>query len=337
MNRIRVGTLAITLGLGIAPAMAAGWNPKQAAAFLDERQKQWFAWPVAARTGGPCLSCHTGLPYLIARPALRRVLGETAPTQWETGYLDALRARSGSTDAKAMLGFAKEPVATQSMGVESIFAALFLRDNAAARDRFWNLQLRDGKERGAWNWFQVQLEPWEETGAPFFGAALAAMALDNAPPADREQVAALTAYLKGMAGEQPLQNRLELLWTARKLPGVTKREWIDEAFAKQSADGGWTNEALGPWKEHKTAVPSPGSNGYATAFATFALLEGGVKASDPRMVRALDWLRGHQTEGGYWDAVSMNKVYDAGSMQEQFMRDAATGFAAAALIKAEQH
>jgi hypothetical protein len=31
----------------------------------------------------------------------------------------------------------------------------------------------------------------------------------------------------------------------------------------------------------------------------------------------------------------MNKRYPAGSMQEQFMRDAATGFAAAALVKAE--
>jgi hypothetical protein len=336
MKRIGVSAIAITFGLGIAPAIAAGWDPKAAAAFLDERQKQWFEWKVAARTGGPCVSCHTGLPYLIARPALRRVMGETAPTQWETGYLDALRARSGSTDAKAMLGFGKEPVASQSMGVESIFAALFLRDSAAARDRLWNLQLREGNERGAWNWFQVQLEPWEETGAPFFGAALAAMALDHAPPPDREQSAALTAYLKSAAADQPLQNRLELLWTARKLPGVTKREWIDEAFAKQSADGGWTNEAMGPWKEHKTAAPSPGSNAYATAFATFALLEGGVKASDPRMVRGLNWLRTHQNERGYWDAVSMNKVYEAGSMQEQFMRDAATGFAAAALIKAER-
>jgi squalene-hopene/tetraprenyl-beta-curcumene cyclase len=335
MKRIGVSAVAITLGLAIAPAIAAEWNPKAAAAFLDERQKQWFEWKIAARTGGPCVSCHTGLPYLIARPALRRVLGETAPTQWETGYLDALRARSGSTDAKAMLGFGKEPVASQSMGVEAIFAALFLRDSVPARERLRNLQLREGNERGAWNWFQVQLEPWEETGAPFFGAALAAMALDHAPPADREQTAALTAYLKRAAGDQPLQNRLELLWTARKLPGMAKREWIDEAFAKQSADGGWTNEALGPWKEHKTAAPSPGSNAYATAFATFALLEAGVKASDPRMVRALDWLRSHQNERGYWDAVSMNKVYEAGSMQEQFMRDAATGFAAAALIKAQ--
>jgi len=40
--------------------------------------------------------------------------------------------------------------------------------------------------------------------------------------------------------------------------------------------------------------------------------------------------------GGYWDAVSMNKPYPAGSRQEQFMREAATAYAAAALVKAEE-
>jgi hypothetical protein len=127
------------------------------------------------------------------------------------------------------------------------------------------------------------------------------------------------------------------LWTARKLSDVTKREWIDEAFAKQTDDGGWTNEAIGPWKARPAAIPASGSNAYATAFATFALVQAGVKASDPHMVRALDWLRTHQDrEFGYWDAVSMNKRFESGSMQEQFMRDAATGFAAAALVKAEE-
>ncbi len=48
--------------------------------------------------------------------------------------------------------------------------------------------------------------------------------------------------------------------------------------------------------------------------------------------RALDWLRVHQDpQTGAWPAVSMNKKYPAGSMQEKFLQDAATGFAAAAL------
>lgn len=316
--------MALALGIAVVPAVAAGWNPKLAAAFMDERQKQWFAWPTAAKAGGPCVSCHTGLPYLIARPGLRRVLGEPEPTKWETGLLDALRARLEGKAAGS----------AQSIGTESIMAAVFLRDNPAAQDRLWNLQLRDGKRRGGWNWFELELDPWENTEAPFFGASL--VALTVAPARSGEQVEAFTGYLKSAAEDQPLQNRLTLLWTARNLPGLSRREWIDEAFAKQGEDGGWSNEAIGPWKARPAAIASPGSNSYATAFATFTLLEGGVKPGDPRLAKALDWLRSHQDKaGGYWDARSMNKRFEAGSMEEQFMRDAATGFAAAALVKAE--
>jgi len=50
--------------------------------------------------------------------------------------------------------------------------------------------------------------------------------------------------------------------------------------------------------------------------------------------RALDWLRTHQDPGtGAWPAVSMNKIYPAGSMEEKFMQDAATAYAAAALAR----
>lgn len=315
------GRLTVLLAACAAQTMAAGWDPKLAARFLDERQKQWFEWPVAAKKGGPCVSCHTGLTYLIARPALRRVLHEPEPTKWETGLLDSLRARLDSP----------LPGTAQAVGTESILAAVLLRDNAAAQDRMWGLQLKDGKRRGAWNWFELELDPWENTEAPFFGAALAALTLTASKPA--EQTAALTEYLKTAAAEQPLQNRLTLLWTAKSL---AKKEWIDEAFAKQSPDGAWSAEAIGPWKARPSAVPAPGANAYATAYVTFALLEGGVKATDKRMVRALNWLRSHQDKtSGYWDAISMNKRFEPGSMQEQFMRDAATAFAAAVLVKAE--
>lgn len=318
MLRVRLALLLAACG---AQAIAAGWDPKLAAKFLDERQQQWFEWPVAAKKGGPCISCHTGLTYLIARPALRRVLNETEPTKWETGLLDGLRARLDGP----------LPGTAQAIGTESVLAAVLLRDNKTAQDRMWGLQLREGKRNGAWNWFELELDPWENTEAPFFGAALAALTVP--PSRSDEPASALRDYLKTAAADQPLQNRLTLLWTAKAL---AKKEWIAEAFAKQSPDGGWTAEALGPWKQRPTAAPAPGSNAYATAFTTFALLEGGVKPSDSHMKRALDWLRAHQDRtSGYWDAISMNKRYEAGSMQEQFMRDAATGFAAAALVKAE--
>src|SRR5438105_4958316 len=94
------------------PAFAADWNPRLAADYLDARQKAWFEWPVAKSAGGPCISCHTGVTYLLARPALRKALGESEPTIYEKGLTDALHARVNRTLAD-VLEKRKEPVASQ--------------------------------------------------------------------------------------------------------------------------------------------------------------------------------------------------------------------------------
>src|SRR6266481_7251800 len=54
-----------------APALRA------AAAYLDNRLDWWVHWPNAARDHDTsCVSCHTALPYALARPALHRALEE---------------------------------------------------------------------------------------------------------------------------------------------------------------------------------------------------------------------------------------------------------------------
>ena len=68
--------------------------------------------------------------------------------------------------------------------------------------------------------------------------------------------------------------------------------------------------------------------------STRSLKESGVAVSNPKLMRALNWLRSHQDKGGYWAAESMNRKYDAGSMPALFMRDAATAFAVLALLDA---
>ena len=152
-----------------------------------------------------------------------------------------------------------------------------------------------------------------------------------------ENVSALTGYLKDNYASQPLHNRLALLWASTKLPGAlpesANKAIVEDAFKKQESDGGWTIDSLGAWGSHPNAAPSTGSNGYATAYTAYVLVKTGIPASDPRLSRALNWLRSHQDrETGTWAAESMNKHYPAGSMQEQFMRDAATGFASLALL-----
>src|SRR5258705_3998342 len=120
-------TLVLSAACVASPAYCADWNPRLAADYLDSRQKEWFAWGPAKAPGGPCVSCHTGVTYLLARPALRRALGENRPTEYETGLLDALRSRVDKKESKDVIpSFAREPAASQAMGVESIHAALFL-------------------------------------------------------------------------------------------------------------------------------------------------------------------------------------------------------------------
>lgn len=345
--------LAALLAFAALPGYCGDWSPRLAAEYLDSRQKEWFAWPAAKAAGGPCVSCHTGLTYLLVRPHLRRALGESEPTAYERGLLDGLRARVEKKTASDLSPAAKEPFASQKLGVEAILSALFLArqdsDTATlnAFDRLWSLQIRDGRAKGSWPWFDLDLDPWETPDSAFYGASLAALAIGSAPaqyrdqPEVRQSIAALTEYLQREQQAQPLHNRLTLLWASSKLPAalpqVMRRPLIDEILRKQQPDGGWTLESLGSWRPHSKAPTSTGSsNSYATGFVAFVLEQAGLARSHPDLMRALDWLRSRQNrQFGYWTADSMNKPYEANSMPVRFMQDAATSFAAMALLAGE--
>ena len=143
-------------------------------------------------------------------------------------------------------------------------------------------------------------------------------------------------YLQSGLQDHPLHSRLALLWASTKLsailPDAARQSLIDEIMRKQQIDGGWSLESLGPWTAHPDAPVSTGSNSYATAFTTYVLQQAGVASP-----RALEWLKTRQDrQSGAWPAVSMNKRYPVGSMEEKFLQDAATAFAALALIEAGQ-
>src|SRR5437660_1179739 len=114
----RIISLAAMAACAILPASCGDWSPRLAADYLDSRQKAWFAWP-AANSGenGPCLSCHTGLTYMLARPALDRALGESAPTVYETGLMEALRNRLPKKTPQEFSPRAKEPKGSEALGV----------------------------------------------------------------------------------------------------------------------------------------------------------------------------------------------------------------------------
>lgn len=310
-----------------ALASAADWNPRAAADYLDARQQQWFAWSGANANAKPCVSCHTGLPYLLARPALRRVLHESGPTLYETGLLDSLRGRVALRDPKEINPRLSEPHGSEAAGVEAIFAAFFLR-TPAALDRMWALQGRDG----AWAWNSYNLQPWEMPNSAYFGAALAALAARDSktPAAER-----LRSYLsRELFHQQPLHNSLMAVW-AGAVSDAQRKEALDQLWSRQNSDGSWALAALGPWRIGEAADYTDLTHTFATAFAAAVAQEIGIPRSDPRLARALAWLRARQDAKGYWEAASLNHDYPKGSMQEGFMRDATTAWAALALCGVE--
>jgi squalene-hopene/tetraprenyl-beta-curcumene cyclase len=337
-------------------AWCAHWNPRQAADYLDAREKAWAAWPVAKAAGGTCVSCHTQLTYALARPTLRKLLGETGPTPYETAVLAGVTERTdGNAHMFGAARFTKEPLASQAEGVQSVLAALLLARSdtssqmspttAHAFDRMWAAQLRSGAAKGSWAWFDLNDDPYETQPSAYYGATLAALAAAAAPASYREKLEVqahlddLTAYLRNSQNGQPLHNRLMLLWVSAALPAVwpaaSCAPIVKEVLGQQQPDGGWTMDSLGPWKDHPDAAISSGSTNYATAVVALALEQSGMKPSAPPLAKALRWLRHHQASAGYWEAISMNKHYDAGSMQDLFMRDAATAFASMALAEAD--
>jgi hypothetical protein len=350
----RFGMLLAAAALCVS---AAEWNARAAAGYLDRRQAEWSAWPHAQKPGGPCLSCHTGLFYLLARPALRETLGEAASATPESELLAAVRGRAGAMEAAAAgavpgTGAAKGLLADQLLATQAVLTPLVLayHDRAAGKlsdegeeafRRMWSLQVHTGPARGAWAWSSFDLDPWEMPESAYFGAALAAVATGAAPGGyqDRAEIRAniaeLRQYLRANLAAQPMHNRLAALWASGLLrdllPDSARQETLTAMWRSQSADGGFSIGALGPWKPREAVPSSPESNGYATALAAFTVRQSGVRPDDPRLARALAWLRTHQDPDGSWAALSMNKVRERGSMPAEFMRDAATALAVMAL------
>src|SRR5947209_13336273 len=82
MKRILFGIAVAVIVLSSAFAAqertsTSGSGIRAASAYLDSRMDWWLHWPNAARDHDTqCVSCHTALPYAVARPALRKFLGQ---------------------------------------------------------------------------------------------------------------------------------------------------------------------------------------------------------------------------------------------------------------------
>jgi squalene-hopene/tetraprenyl-beta-curcumene cyclase len=359
----------ITLFPGMARAgdPAPAWSPKAAAKYLDGRADRWLNWSSADRgQQTACVSCHTTLPYALARSALGTALGETTAGVVEKKLLDGLKKRVANWEKITASNSDKDPFrpfysggrSSSALGTEAVLNALVLVNQDARRAKgvlsastrtalthLWEQQ----QKGGAWLWLDFGLNPWETNGT-YFGASLAAVAVGTAgknyydQANVRAKVAALKKYLRNQYAKQPLHHRVLGLWASSCLPGVLtetdKKKLIAELLNAQETDGGWslprlgqTTSGKGNWKSHGVYPKDAISDGYATGLVVLALKRSGVPLDNPKLRKAIRWLLDHQHDGT-WPANYINKKRNPQDNVGKFLRDAATGFAVLALTEA---
>ncbi|HUL75054.1 MAG TPA: hypothetical protein VLT86_18215 [Vicinamibacterales bacterium] len=355
-----VFTLSSMIGRTDRPAEPLGWDARAAASYLDGRAEWWTTWPSAKRDHGTfCISCHTTLPYALARSALRRVLGEREPSAPEAKILGNLLERARLwRDIEPFYPDQTRgvPKTSESRAIESVMNALVLArydaerghlsdDGKTAFANMWALQMKVGPQSGAWTWLNFGYEPWESPNSPYFGAAMAALAVGSAPdhyasaPEIQDRLGQLRAYAQKQFEHESLHNRLVALWASSVVPsGLLTAEQRaaarDQAFALQQPDGGWSSPSLGPYTRVDHTPNDAATDGYATALAVLALESDLVNPADPRVAKGLEWLRRNQDRAtGQWVAASLNKSRPPDSDPAKFMSDAATAYAVLALTR----
>jgi squalene-hopene/tetraprenyl-beta-curcumene cyclase len=347
------------------------WNKTGASEYLDQRGAEWFKFDAARRGEGDsaisCVSCHTLLPYALARPVLRRLSDEKAPTEMETKVIEQVKNRVSNWDRLDKSPFAlfydfDDDKKKQSRGTEAILSALVLSldDRAHARREpsehakkalatLWSTQITDGEHKGSWEWLNFGMEPWEGASGRYLGATMAAIAVGTAKENgysigdgdSRVRLEALRGYLKKNDAAQNLHNRVWTLWASAKMDGLLTREQKDgligQILAKQQPDGGFSLGSLGKFARKDVKDQSKTADGYASGLILHVLQVAGVAKDNPQVVKGLAWLRSNQDPSGAWRAASLNKNRAPESADKgkanigKFMWDAATGYSVLAL------
>lgn len=377
MRQIQIVALVLAMGAAVACSRAKAtqakapesWDPKAAAAYLDQRETTWMQWPSAARDHDTfCVSCHTAVPYIMSRPMLRGAMSEAVPSVNERKLLDNVAKRVQLWNVTDPYYSDKEyqgNKAAESRGTEAVLNALILANNdaqnghlsevtRAAFSDMWATQLTDGSGKGAWSWLQFGMEPFEASDSQYYGAALAAIAIGSAPenyrsaPGIQEKIGMLHDYLNREYDKQSTINHAVLLWASTKLPGLVaperQRAIIKEISDVQQSDGGWelapiawpkdrfVHSLVHEWLRSDGSTQSRRSDGYATGLMTFVLRQSGIPSEDPRLRRGRAWLMSNQNKAeGSWPSVSLSQRRNPASNIGHFMNDAATAYAVLAL------
>lgn len=292
------------------------WSPALAAEYLEQGALAW-------NSQRKCVTCHTNGIYMTIRPALSDALGPPADSVREF-FVNTLKQLEGAGPALLKQSTRPAQVIYTAAGLAE-WDKHVTHTLSPETERALALMFSIQNENGTWG--TLDCWPPYESDA-FHEATVAAMAVATAPgwlASAKEtelsgKVELLFGYLRSQAPPHDY-GRLLLLWTAARLPDLIEQdrraELIEMVWKHQRPDGGWsirTFAAPEAWGNGGRAArlnaepdkDNPESDGHQTGLAVIVLRESGVSADDPRLARAVAWLKANQRVSGRWWTRSLN-------------------------------
>jgi squalene-hopene/tetraprenyl-beta-curcumene cyclase len=276
-----------------------------------------------------CVACHTNGIYMTMRPALAPQLGEPDPRERDF-FVRAVQEKQKQSKTNLQRGTTPEQIIYAAAGLAEwdrhLTRKLSPETDAALRLMF-SIQRKEGSWRALDCW-----PPYESD--EYHPATVAAMAVAAAPewlaslddpkvpdgPEMKQAVDRLRTYLR----ETPPPHdyaRVLLLWSALRMPDLleesARAKLVEMLLAKQQADGGWSIRSFAKpeqWGSGNRAgrlraeseFAAPPSDGHMTGLAVIVLRESGLKQDDPRLVKAVGWIKANQRSSGRWWTRSLN-------------------------------
>ncbi len=287
--------------------------------YLQQGAKAWTGWR-------RCVACHTNGSYLALWPELSPSLGPADP-EIHRFFVSQLVQLEKQPREKLQRSFRPTQLAYLALGLaqwdKHIRGELSAETDRALRLMF-SVQASDGSIGNARCW-----PPLESSN--FHGATVAARAVAAAPgwlqsldpkkdQALLQQVDRLRQFLT--TTEPPHDYaRVLLLWASTYWPELLspqrKEELVKMIWSHQREDGGWSLRSFATAEQwaggyraarlkREPDYQNPPSDGHMTGLAVLVLRRAGVPADEPRIQKALRWLRTHQRQSGRWWTRSLN-------------------------------
>lgn len=273
-----------------------------------------------------CVNCHTTGPYLSERTAWTRQFGKPS---------EEVLADFANSVPKEVKAIKETATKTGHKHYPSTFYSVWRSLGLAEWDRNVTGKISEATERSMRDMFERQSESGAfvshgEVEIPhittdFELSLQAARAITAAPgwlaelkdEALLARVAKLKTWLRTSAPKNDFDRVLKLQlahYLPELVPPPERAAALALLSAKQHADGGWSTRDMSPleaWHFEMspfvvnliTNLPDaakPESDAYMTALAVVLLRQSNVPVADPRIQRALAWLKGEQRVSGRW-------------------------------------